>query len=139
MTYDELLQTPEYWTTKIQLELFDKVEKYLEDNKLSRADFAKQIGVSKGYVTQILNGDFDHRISKLVELSLAIGYFPNIKFEEQQTKEEKKEDILKRAFSLLESIDHCGMAYQKGNDFQKANSYATFNFEKSEDKPALIA
>jgi transcriptional regulator with XRE-family HTH domain len=80
MTHEELLNTPEYWTTQIQLELYEMVEKFLKENNMSRTDFAKMLGVSKGYVSQLLNGDFDHRVSKLVELALAIGYRPELSF-----------------------------------------------------------
>ncbi len=80
MTYEELLLTPEYWITKIQIDLFSKVEQYMKENNLTRAGFAKKLGVSKGYITQVLNGDFDHRLSKLVELAIAIGYYPNFEF-----------------------------------------------------------
>ena len=41
---------------------------------------AQHLGVSKGYVSQILNGDYDHRLSKFMELSLAFGYVPRIEF-----------------------------------------------------------
>lgn len=82
MTHEELLLTPEYWTAKIQIDLFQKVEQYLEENGLNRSDLAKKLGVSKGYITQVLNGEFDHRISKLVSLALAIGYIPKLTFEE---------------------------------------------------------
>ena len=77
----QLQQTPEYWTTKIQLDLLGLIQKYLDENKMKRVAFAKKIGVTKGYITQVMNGDYDHRISKLVELSLAMGYVPQIKFE----------------------------------------------------------
>lgn len=81
MTYEELLLTPEYYTAEVQIELYNRVETYLKENRLTRTELAKQLGVSKGYVSQILNGDYDHRLSKLVELSLAIGYKPRIVFE----------------------------------------------------------
>ena len=35
-------------------------------------------------MSQILNGDFDHKISKLIELSLAIEKVPFLKFENLQ-------------------------------------------------------
>ncbi len=40
----------------------------------------KKLGVTKGYVSQILNGDFNHRLSTLVDLSLAMGKAPIIQF-----------------------------------------------------------
>lgn len=81
MTREELIQSKEYWLAKLQIELFNEVERYMKDFNLSRSQFATQLGVSKGYISQILNGDADHRLSKLVELSLAIGLAPSISYE----------------------------------------------------------
>ena len=36
----------------------------------------------KSYVSQLLNGNFDHKISKLVELSLAIGKVPILDYKD---------------------------------------------------------
>lgn len=80
ITNDELLETPEYWTTRIQLDLYSHIQEYMRMNGLSRTQLAQKLGVTKGYITQVLNGDFDHRLSKLVELSLAVGLVPKIEF-----------------------------------------------------------
>lgn len=80
ITYNELLSTPEYWITRIQLDLYALMEQYMENNNLSRTELARKLGVSKGYISQVLNGDFDHRISKLVELSMAVGMVPQITY-----------------------------------------------------------
>ena len=37
--------------------------------------------MSKGYVSQLLNGDYDHKLSKLAELSIAFGFVPKIEFQ----------------------------------------------------------
>src|SRR5580692_7515821 len=76
----ELLKSPEYWTTEIQLKVFNLIEKYRTKNGLTKKAIAEKLGVSKGYVTQILNGDFDHKVSKLVELSLAFDKVPILHF-----------------------------------------------------------
>lgn len=80
ITNDELLRTPEYWTTRIQMELYNQIQNYMVENDLNRTQLAQELGVTKGYVTQLLNGDFDHRLSKLVELSLAVGLVPKMEF-----------------------------------------------------------
>lgn len=80
MKYEELLKTEEYWVTRIQSFLYKEINLYLERTKLSKTDFSKQIGVSKGYVTQVLSGNFDHRVSTLVRLVLAIQKVPNFNF-----------------------------------------------------------
>ena len=76
MKREELLKSKEYWISQLQIHLFETVEDYLKDNNISRSEFAAQIGVSKSYVTQVLNGDFDHKISKYVELMMACNKVP---------------------------------------------------------------
>ena len=80
MTREELITSPEYWIVDIQTKLYDALETYRKDKGLNRTQLAAKLGFSKGYISQILNGDFDHRISKLVELSLKIGMAPDLHF-----------------------------------------------------------
>ena len=82
MKREELLNSKEYWLSKTQIDLFNEIEKYMQRNGLNRTQLAEKLGVSKGYISQILNGDADHRISKLVELSLAIGMAPRLSYED---------------------------------------------------------
>ena len=82
MKREELLKSKEYWTTKIQLDLFEMIHEYLKSNKINRTQLAEKLGVSKGYVSQILNGNFDHKVSKLVELALALDKIPNFEFKD---------------------------------------------------------
>lgn len=84
MTREELITSREYWITKIQLDLFSQLKSYMHANNLSQSQLAEQLGVTKGYISQVLNGDFDHRISKLVDLALAIGYVPVITYEKPE-------------------------------------------------------
>lgn len=84
ITRKELLRSKEFWLVKIQAALYEQVENYLKENNMSKTEFAKQLGVSKGYVSQLLNGDFDHKISKLIELSIAIGKAPILRLEDME-------------------------------------------------------
>jgi len=77
---EELLTSKEYWISDIQLKLFAEVEGFMKASGMNRTQFAEFLGCSKGYVTQLLSGEFDNKISKLVELSLAIGKTPSISF-----------------------------------------------------------
>lgn len=78
INWNRLFRTKTYWMEKIQNDLFGQVANYLERTGKSKQDFANDLGVSKGYVSQILNGQFDHKLSKLIELYLAIGRAPLI-------------------------------------------------------------
>lgn len=96
MKKSELLKNKGYWVAKIQLELFDALNQYMSQNNLNRTQLAKHLGVSKGYVTQVLNGDFNHRISKLVELALAIGKAPEISYIDLQELNREYEEGYKK-------------------------------------------
>lgn len=80
MKLDNKYKSASYWTQLIQLELFENVRNYLDENNIIRKEFANKLGVSRGYVSQILNGDFNHKLSKLTELALACELVPKIEF-----------------------------------------------------------
>ena len=76
MKREELLHSPEYWTTKIQMELYRQMESFMKEKHLNKC--------SKGYVSQLLSGDYDHKLSKFVALSLAINKIPKIIFTDSE-------------------------------------------------------
>ena len=49
-------------------------------NNLTQQDMAKKMGVSSAYISQVLNGNFNFTLKKLIELGLAIGKVPIIEF-----------------------------------------------------------
>jgi transcriptional regulator with XRE-family HTH domain len=103
MKRDKLLKSKGYNLTKIQNELFRQLNEYIKKKGITRTQFAKELGVSKGYVSQVLNGEFDFKLSKLVELSLAIGKIPEIKFsslEEVKSKERKVEGFNQKIYLI---------------------------------------
>ncbi len=77
---EELANRPEYWLETIQNQIFRQVTSYLKDNNLTQNQFAEQLGVSKGYVSQIMKGEFNYTLKKLIELALAVGKAPIIDF-----------------------------------------------------------
>ncbi len=76
----DLTQSEEHFLTRIQHDLYWAVDEYLKDNDMTRTAFAEKLGVSKGYISQVLNDGFDHKLSKLIELALAVGKAPVITF-----------------------------------------------------------
>lgn len=80
MTREELLKSPAYWTTEMQMTLYRQIESYMQTHGMNKTQLAEHLGCTKGYVTQLLNGDFDHKMSKFVELAMAVGKIPEIKF-----------------------------------------------------------
>lgn len=95
-TKKELLEGPEYLLTKYQNEIFRQVKSYMETNNLTQKQLAEKLGVSSAYISQVLNGNFNFTLKKLIELGIMIGKVPSInfispdKYWQQQKKSEKK-------------------------------------------------
>ena len=116
---EELIKTKSYWLVKLQSELYDNVEKYLLENNLTKKDFADKLGVTKGYISQVLNGDFDHKLSKLIELCLAINKAPEISFVniEEYINKDKMSSYYKDLEFSLKSLNEYKMSTNK-DDFK---------------------
>jgi len=81
-TRAELLRSKGYWIAKLQIELFRELDEFKKKKSMNNTQLADYLGYTKGYVSQLLNGDFNHKMSKIVELSLAIGKAPKLEFED---------------------------------------------------------
>ena len=76
----ELLKSPEYWFEQAQNELYRQVTEYMEKEGINQSQLAEKLGVTKGYISQILKGEFNYTLKKLIELSIAIGKIPTIEY-----------------------------------------------------------
>lgn len=84
LTRADLIKSPEFWEENIKTELYNIIQNYMDDNDLNQTQLAQKIGFSKGYISQIINGESDHRISKLVGLALAVGKAPYLYFKDME-------------------------------------------------------
>ncbi len=82
MERTELIRSKEYWLSKIQIDLFNEVEKFMRKNELSRTELEQRFGISRNQINQILDGEANLTISELVNLSLALELAPHISFED---------------------------------------------------------
>lgn len=80
MNREELLKSPVFWTTELQMELYRQIDSYMQTHSMNKAQLAAQLGCTKSYVSQLLAGNFDHKMSKFFELTLAIGKIPEFTF-----------------------------------------------------------
>jgi transcriptional regulator with XRE-family HTH domain len=81
ITREELLKSPEYWFENAQNDLYGQVVEYMEKERINQNQLAGRLGVTKGYVSQILKGEFNYTLKKLIEISLAIGKVPRIEYQ----------------------------------------------------------
>lgn len=104
----DIISSKYYWLFKHQGYVTNEIHNYLvekkKSEKLTQTEFGKKLGFSKGYISQLLNGNrtFDHKLSKIVELSLAIGKVPLLDFVD--IEDYIKEESLKSSSHLLESM-----------------------------------
>lgn len=78
--YIELIKSPEYWHEKFQNELYRQLKDFMDKTGKSQNDIAKDLKVSKSYISQILNGKFNFTLKKLIDLSLYMGKIPELNF-----------------------------------------------------------
>jgi len=137
MKREELLKNKGYWISKIQIDLYNQLEKYMSENNLNRTLLAKKLGVSKGYITQVLNGDFNHRISKLVELSLAIDKVPELNFKDLNNLIREENDGYKTITWTLK-VKKSGVEDSELNEQTTQGVYKTeFNSKASFDESVV--
>ncbi|HAL83943.1 MAG TPA: XRE family transcriptional regulator [Mucilaginibacter sp.] len=80
MTREKLLNSPDYWFEYSQNELFRQVYDFMEREHINQTELASKLNVSKGYISQIFNGNFNYTLKKLIEICLSIGIVPQIKY-----------------------------------------------------------
>ena len=80
MTREELLSSPEYWSTNIQQDLYTLVYEYMDKTGETKQDIAKKLGISSASLSNFLTGRHDHRLSKLIKVLLALNKIPVITY-----------------------------------------------------------
>jgi transcriptional regulator with XRE-family HTH domain len=89
---DDLLRTEEYWFETIQNDIYRMVAEYIQQEGINQTQLAEQLGVSKSYISQIMNGNFNYTLKKIIELSLALKKAPAFEFKnlEQYIQDERQ-------------------------------------------------
>lgn len=137
MKRKNLLKNEGYWISKIQIDLYNQLESYMDKTGLNRSQLAKKLGVSKGYVSQVLNGDFNHRISKLVELSLAIEKIPEVVFRDlNEVINQQEQGVFTRTFDV--NIIRSNKEYTHfNNESIQIKQKADFDFVETTEQPEI--
>ena len=80
MTREEILSNPEYWITRIQIEVCRCADAFMKAHNMNRAQLADYFGVTQGAISQMLAGNYNCSLSKLVDIAIRLGYVPKIDF-----------------------------------------------------------
>lgn len=104
---EDLLKRPNYLLTKYQNEIYRQVISYIQENKISKGEFAEKLGVSKAYVSQILNGNFNFTLKKIIEIGLMTGKVPALEFVDfnEYWRREREGTIVRPTISVTYKID----------------------------------
>ncbi len=97
ITREELLKSPDYWFEAAQNDLFAEVKQYLDKENISQTELAEKLNVSKGYISQIMNGNANFTMKKLIAFFISIGRVPQVEyldFEEVIKKDKIKKERL---------------------------------------------
>lgn len=83
MKRKDLLNSKEYWLTKIQLDIAARLLVYMHYTNADIEELSILIGKSIKETGIILEGDFDGSISDMIDIYLAIGYYPKIQLKKK--------------------------------------------------------
>ena len=103
-SHRELRHTKEFYVYTAQADLLDLLYEYMDKNNLNRTQLANKLGVSKGYITQLMSGRYDHKFSKISEMALAIGKAPIVTYKDlEQYILEDEIEARNKAYEALRS------------------------------------
>lgn len=136
MKRKELITSKEYVLADMQLKLMNLIEDYMKSHNLKRNDLAQKLSVTKGYISQILNVSFDHKLSKIIELSLACNAIPLLYFIDLDRF--VKEDALDKIYELLPIQRPRSMTYENESSFVVDNDIKSSQRENTHIPASIV-
>jgi transcriptional regulator with XRE-family HTH domain len=89
--YGHLLDTPEAMAEGLTLDATEALCEMMEEAKLSRADLAKKMGVSKAYITQLLSGSRNMTLQTLATAAFHCGRKIKVQYVPLEQEAEREE------------------------------------------------
>ena len=87
--YEEEMKDPEFAKLMAEesliLEITEKIIELMQKEKISKANLAKRLKKSKGYITQLLDGSRNFTIKTIADIFHVLGY--SLKIEEDKYKQ----------------------------------------------------
>ncbi len=122
MKRTEVLKSTQYWLLKMQMKLHDDLIEYMNQNKLNQSQLSTHLKVSKGYISQIINGNSNYKIETMIDILIKIGKIPKL-------ETHNIEDILKQDEQLkqpsnefkLHNIELKGKIFSRITNNYKSN------------------
>lgn len=111
---NDLLKYPNYLLSTYQLEIYRQLGMYMQENNLKSKDIAAKLSVSNSYVSQIMKGNFNFTLKKLIELGIAIDKVPYLEFiEKDEYWRREKEGTIK--FVIQSTTFHVEVTEHESN------------------------
>lgn len=79
----------------MQKEIYNQIIDYMKNEHINQTQLAKKLGVTKGYISQLLKGNLNLTLKNLIKLSLVLDKVPVIEF--KPVNEILKEEVIKHA------------------------------------------
>jgi transcriptional regulator with XRE-family HTH domain len=132
---EKLLSRPNYLLTKYQNEIYRQLVDYMNVNNLTQKDVAKKLGVSDSYISQIINGNFNFTLKKLIELALMIGKVPALEFIEfgEFWRKEKDSNFARPTISVSQDITVYILPVQKVHHIHFTGAMFSGNIDTSKN------
>lgn len=113
---EKVQNTFDYRLENILLDVGEDIALFMEEKKLSRAQLAQRLGVSRAYVTKILNGNPNLTIKTLLRLSDVLEKDLKISFWSKYINEGTTPKIISIPFSELQSYCYKPLKNRKASE-----------------------
>lgn len=80
--FEKVQDDPGFWTEHVLLELTRLLAIKMKEKNIKRADLARLMGKKRSAITRLLRGEQNTTIRTIVEAAVALGYVPEIVFEQ---------------------------------------------------------
>ena len=78
-TKERLVRGEGYWMETIQQAIHEALLAYMEEHDLNQTELAAKLGFTRGYVSQLMNGNFNLSQRKIVQLLLKLDRVPDLR------------------------------------------------------------
>ena len=78
-TKERLVRGEGYWMETIQQTIYEALLAYMDKHSLNQTELAKELGFTRGYVSQLINGNFNLSQKKIIQLLLKMDMVPDLR------------------------------------------------------------
>jgi transcriptional regulator with XRE-family HTH domain len=71
--FDEVEKHPDYWAELAMLHFSEEVLAAMREQSVTRAELARRLGTSQGYVTRLLNGTSNLTLATMSKMAFVLG------------------------------------------------------------------